>query len=145
MRVHRFGDRMVSSASTTTPTASQSETIRFGTLEFPAVPHDGLRAPPLFQPFQSFHFGSLEFITDQLGTLRLREEEATPAAPEDVEEPSPPPSKPIRMRRRRVLRSCIKKRRPTRPTRAVLRRITLMMALLTAIISHFDRQLLRNK
>jgi len=68
--------------------------IRFGTLVFPVIPRDGLWAPPPFQPSQSFCFGSLEFITDQLGTLRLQEEEATPAAPEDPEELPPPPPKP---------------------------------------------------
>jgi len=93
-RVHRFGNRIASFTPTAAPAASQGKMIRFGTLVFPAIPRDGLWAPPPFQPSQSFCFGSLEFITDQLGTLRLQEEEATPAAPEDPEELPPPPPKP---------------------------------------------------
>ena len=66
---------MVSITPFTTPAASRCETIRFVSLEFPTIPRDGLWAPPPFPPSQTFHFGSLEFVTDQLGALRLHEEE----------------------------------------------------------------------
>jgi len=68
--------------------ASHGETIRFGSLEFPAIPRDGLWAPPPFLSSQTFQFGSLELVTDQLGALRLHEGDAAPA---DTEEPFPPP------------------------------------------------------
>ena len=122
--VHCFGDRMVSITPFTAPAASRGEMIRFGSLEFPTIPRDGLWAPPPFPPSQTFQFGSLDFVTDQLGALHLHEEEATPA---DIEEPSDP-TKIRNLRRRRSVRCHIKKRRPSQPTRAVLRRIALMMA-----------------
>ena len=78
--IHRFG----------------GETIRFSSLDFPTIPRDGLWAPPLFPPSQTFQFGSLEFITDQLSALHLHEEEA---ASVDTEEPSAP-TKPRDLRRR---------------------------------------------
>ena len=87
---------MVSITPFAAPAASRSETIRFGSLEFPAIPRDGSWAPPPFLPSQTFHFGSLEFVTDQLNALRLHEEEAALAA---AEEPVPPP-KPHKLRRR---------------------------------------------
>ena len=122
--VHCFSDRMVSITPFAAPAAGNGETIRFGSLEFPAIPRDGLWVPLPFSPSQTFQFGSLEFITDLLDALHLHEEEAAPA---DTEEPAPPP-KPRNLRRRRSVRWRIKKHRPSQPTRAVLRRISLMMA-----------------
>ena len=115
---------MVSITPFNVPVASHGETICFGSLEFPAIPCDRSWAPPPFSPSQTFRFGSLEFVTDQLGALHLHEEEAAPAA---TEEPAPPP-KPRNLKRRRSVRWRIKKRRPSQPTRAVLRRIALIMA-----------------
>ena len=124
MCVHCFGNRMVSITPFAAPAAGNGETIRFGSLEFPAIPRDGLWAPPPFSPFQTFQFGSLEFITDHLGALCLHEEEAAPANTEELA----PPQKPCNLRHRRSVRWRVKKHRPSRPTRAVLRSISLMMA-----------------
>jgi hypothetical protein len=126
---------MVSITPFTTPAASRGETIRFGSLEFPVIPRDRLRVPPPFPPSQTFRFGSLEFVTDQLGTLRLHEEEAARAA---TEEPIPPP-KPRNLRHQRSVRWRIKKRRPSQPTRAVLRRIALMMASNPAVVGVYHQ------
>jgi len=115
---------MVSITPIAAPAASQGETIRFGSLEFPAIPRDGSWAPPPFPPSQTFQFGSLEFITDQLGVLYLREEDAAPAASEE----SAPLPKLAKLKRRQSIRWRIRKRKPSQPTRAVLRRIAIMMA-----------------
>ena len=115
---------MVSITPFTATVVSRGETIRFGSLEFPAIPRDGSWAPPPFPPSQTFRFGSLEFVTDQLGALRLGEDEAAPAAAEE----SAPPPKPHKLKRRWSVRWCIRKCRLSQSTHAVLRYIALMMA-----------------
>jgi hypothetical protein len=55
---------MVSITPFTAPAVSRGEMVRFGSLEFPAVPRDGSWVPPPFPPSQTFRFGSLEFVTD---------------------------------------------------------------------------------
>ena len=66
--------------STTFAMVGSSDTTRFGSLEFPALPPVGMRIPPIFEPSQAFLFGSLDFVADQLSILHLREK-ATISAP----------------------------------------------------------------
>ena len=79
---------MVSITPFAAPAVSRSETIHFGSLEFPVIPRNGSWVPPPFPPSQTFQFGSLEFVTDQLGALCLHEEEV---APTTANESAPPP------------------------------------------------------
>ena len=60
--------------------AGSSDTIRFGSLEFPTLPLAGMWAPPVFVPLQIFLFRSLDLVTDQLGILCLRKEALVPAS-----------------------------------------------------------------
>ena len=73
-----FGHRMAHFSATFTM-AGSDDTIRFGSLEFPALPPVGMRFPPVFEPSQAFLFGSLDFVADRLGVLHLHEEAFVPA------------------------------------------------------------------
>ena len=65
--------------STTPTVAGSDDTIRFGSMEFPALSPTGMWVPPIFEPSQAFCFGSLNFVADRLGVLHLREEAHVPA------------------------------------------------------------------
>ena len=60
--------------STTPAVAGSGDTIRFGSLEYPALSPAGMRVPLVFEPSQAFLFGGLDFIADH-----LREETRDPA------------------------------------------------------------------
>ena len=65
--------------SATFAVTGSSDTTRFGTLEFPTLPPIGMWVLPVFEPSQTFLFGSLDFVADRLGILHLREEALVPA------------------------------------------------------------------
>ena len=77
--VHAFGHRMTH-LSATFGMAGSSNTTRFGSLEFPALPPVEMWVPPVFEPSQTFLFGSLDFFANRLGVLHLREEALVPAS-----------------------------------------------------------------
>ena len=65
--------------SATFAMAGSGDTIRFGSLEFPALSPVGMWVPSVFEPSQAFIFGSLDFVTDRLDILHLHEEALIPA------------------------------------------------------------------
>ena len=65
--------------SVTLAVAGSGDTIRFGSLEFPALSLAGMRVPTIFEPSQAFLSGSLDFVADRLGELHLRKEAHVPA------------------------------------------------------------------
>ena len=67
-------DHRMAHFSTTPATAGSGDTIRFGSLEFPALSPTRMWVPPVFTPSQAFLFKSLNFVADRLGVLHLREE-----------------------------------------------------------------------
>ena len=73
-----FGKRMAHFFATFAM-AGSSNTTRFGSLEFPALPPIGMWVPPVFEPSQAFLLGSLDFVADRLSVLHLREEALIPA------------------------------------------------------------------
>ena len=76
--IHAFGHWMAHLSAIFVMTGS-SDTIRFGSLEFPALPLVGMRVAPIFEPSHAFLFESLDFIADRLGILHLHKEALIPA------------------------------------------------------------------
>ena len=64
--------------------AGSSDTTRFGSLEFPALPLVEVWVPPIFEPSYAFLFESLDFVADRLGVLHLHEETRVPESMENV-------------------------------------------------------------
>ena len=64
MCVHAFGHRMAH-LSTIFGMVGLSDTICFGSLEFPTLLLAGMWVPPIFVLVQTFLFGTLDFIADQ--------------------------------------------------------------------------------
>ena len=64
--------------SATHTAAGSGVTIHFISLEFSALSPIGMWVPSVFEPSQAFLFGSLDFVTNQLGILHLREEATIP-------------------------------------------------------------------
>ena len=58
--------------------AGSGDTIRFGSLEYPALSPAGMRVPPIFEPSLAFLFRSLDFVANRLSVLHLREETRDP-------------------------------------------------------------------
>ena len=71
--VHAFGHRMAHLSTIFVLTGS-SDTIRFGSLEFPTLSPVGMWVPPIFVPLQTFLFRSLDFVADRLNVLFLHKE-----------------------------------------------------------------------
>ena len=63
VRLTLFGHRMAH-FSATLAVAGSGDTIRFGSLDFPALSPVGMWAPPVFEPSQAFLFRILDFVTD---------------------------------------------------------------------------------
>ena len=75
--VHTFGHQMTH-FSAIFAMAGSSDTTRFDSLEFPALPPIGMWVPPIFKPSQAFLFESLNFVADRLGALHLHKEAPIP-------------------------------------------------------------------
>ena len=73
-----FGHRMANLSAIFTMVGS-SDMTRFGSLEFLVLPPVRMWVPPIFEPSQTFLFGSLDFIVDRLGILHFRKESLVPA------------------------------------------------------------------
>ena len=63
--IHAFGHRMAH-LSAIFDMAGSSDMTRFGSLEFLALLPVGMWVPPIFEPSQTFLFGSLDFVADRL-------------------------------------------------------------------------------